>query len=401
MSFIKTPIKGMRDFLPKEMELREYVLKMIKETYTSFGYVNIETPCVEHIENLTSNDGGENEKLIFKILKRGEKLIYSNNFESLTDCGLRYDLTVPLARYYSNNINELGSPFKSLQIGYVWRADRPQKGRFRQFMQCDIDILGENSILGEIDLIIAMTSLLNKLKLNNYYIRINDRRILREMALSSGFNNDDLESVFISLDKLDKIGKDGVILELEKNNYNKEIINKYLDMFNDNKYPDTLINTEVVSNLNNVIKTIKEVTNAKVVFDPTLVRGMGYYTGMIFEISVEGFNGSIGGGGRYDDMIGKYAKIPVAACGLSIGFERLVTILEEQNFVIPNKISKKAYILDRDLNIDKLVEILKQAQNKREEGNVINVLYRNKNYKYQRDNLELDNYKDIEQIGNK
>ena len=177
----------------KEMEIRNYVMNMIRETYGTFGFSSIETPCVEHIENLSSKQGGENEKLIFKILKRGEKLklAEAEKESDLVDSGLRYDLTVPLSRYYSNNANELPAPFKALQMGNVWRADRPQRGRFRQFMQCDIDILGEPSNLAEIELILATTSLLGKLDFNNFTIRINDRRFLKAMAAYSGFEEKD------------------------------------------------------------------------------------------------------------------------------------------------------------------------------------------------------------------
>lgn len=216
MALSKKPVTGMKDILPAEMQLRDYVIGVIKETYAAFGFTSIETPCVEHIENLSSKQGGENEKLIFKILKRGEKL----NLESaqtdsdLVDSGLRYDLTVPLVRFYSNHANELPSPFKALQMGNVWRADRPQRGRYRQFMQCDIDILGEPSNLAEIELILATTTTLGKLSFRDFQIRINDRQILKAMASYSGFREEDFDSVFIILDKMDKIGLDGVAGEL-------------------------------------------------------------------------------------------------------------------------------------------------------------------------------------------
>ena len=208
MSLKKKPVTGMKDITPREMEIRDYVIGLIKETYGKFGFSSIETPCVEHIENLSSKQGGENEKLIFKILKRGEKLkLETAQCEAdLVDGGLRYDLTVPLSRYYSNNANELPAPFKALQMGNVWRADRPQRGRYRQFMQCDIDILGEPSILAEIELILATSTLVGKLDFENFTIRINDRRILKAMAAYSGFAPESYDTVFIILDKLDTIG---------------------------------------------------------------------------------------------------------------------------------------------------------------------------------------------------
>ena len=233
MALKKKPVTGMKDITPREMEIRDYVIRLIKDTYGSFGFSSIETPCVEHIENLFSKQGGENEKLIFKVLKRGEKL----NLETaekeadLVDFGMRYDLTVPLVRYYSNHANELPSPFKALQMGNVWRADRPQRGRYRQFMQCDIDILGEASNLAEIELILATTTTLGKLGFKNFEIRINDRRILKAMAAYSGFAEEDYDNIFITLDKMDKIGLEGVEKELIEDGYAKESVEKYLSLF--------------------------------------------------------------------------------------------------------------------------------------------------------------------------
>lgn len=233
MALKKKPVTGMKDMLPREMQIRDYVIRLIKETYGTFGFSSIETPCVEHIENLSSKQGGENEKLIFKILKRGEKLkLDTAECEAdLVDGGLRYDLTVPLSRYYSNNVSELPSPFKALQMGNVWRADRPQRGRFRQFMQCDIDILGEPNNLAEIELILATTTLLGKLDFKNFTVRINDRKILKAMAAYSGFEEKDYDDVFIILDKMDKIGLDGVEKELQEHGYPKEAVEKYLQLF--------------------------------------------------------------------------------------------------------------------------------------------------------------------------
>ena len=233
MSLKKKPVTGMKDISPKEMEIRNYVMGLIRETYGQFGFSAIETPCVEHIENLSSKQGGENEKLIFKILKRGEKLkLESAQSEAdLVDGGLRYDLTLPLSRYYANNANDLPSPFKALQMGNVWRADRPQRGRYRQFMQCDIDILGEPTILAEIELILATSTLVGKLDFENFTIRINDRRILKAMAAYSGFEADSYDTVFIILDKMDKIGLEGVEEELKKEGFPEEAVSKYLALF--------------------------------------------------------------------------------------------------------------------------------------------------------------------------
>ena len=207
MALVKKPVTGMKDIQPAEMQIRDYVIGLIKETYKGFGFTPIETPCVENIANLSSKQGGDNEKLIFKILKRDEKLnvAAATTEEEVVDSGLRYDLTVPLVRYYSNNAASLPSPFKALQMGNVWRADRPQRGRYRQFMQCDIDILGEPSNLAEIELILATTTTLGKLGFKNFQIRINERRILKAMAAYSGFPEESYDSVFITLDKMDKI----------------------------------------------------------------------------------------------------------------------------------------------------------------------------------------------------
>ena len=318
MAMKKKPVTGMKDILPKEMAIRDYCIGLIKETYKTFGFCSVETPCVEHIENLSSKQGGENEKLIFKILKRGEKLdaaLAGNAIDSssLVDGGLRYDLTLPLSRYYSNNANELPNPFKALQMGNVWRADRPQRGRYRQFMQCDIDILGEPTILAEIELILATTTLLGKLDFKNFTIRINDRRILKAMAAYSGFAETDYDNVFITRDKMDKIGLDGVKEELIADGYAEESVIKYLGLFEKvtadiagvRFIKETLgdvLDADVADGLETIIASVEGAKQAefKISFDPTLVRGMSYYTGPIFEISMDEFGGSVGGGGRYD-----------------------------------------------------------------------------------------------------
>ena len=302
MALKKKPVTGMKDILPKEMEIRNYVMNMIRETYGTFGFSSIETPCVEHIENLSSKQGGENEKLIFKILKRGEKLklAEAEKESDLVDSGLRYDLTVPLSRYYSNNANELPAPFKALQMGNVWRADRPQRGRFRQFMQCDIDILGESTYLAEIELVLATTTLLGKLDFHNFTIRINDRKILKAMAQYSGFPQESFDTVFIILDKMDKIGLEGVAEELAKEGYAQEAIDKYLSLFTGveqaedgiSYLADTLgdyLDAEIVQNMKEIASAVNATKTAsfELVFDPTLVRGMSYYTGPIFEISMD------------------------------------------------------------------------------------------------------------------
>ena len=403
----KKPVTGMKDILPQEMQIRDYVISVIKETYGRFGFTSIETPCLEDIGNLSSKQGGENEKLIFKVLKRGEKL----NLETaktdmdVVDMGLRYDLTVPLVRYYSNNANDLPVPFKALQMGNVWRADRPQRGRYRQFMQCDIDILGEPSNLAEIELILATTTTLGKLGFKNFQIRINERRILKAMAAYSGFAEEDYDTVFIILDKMDKIGLDGVAEELEKEGYAKESIEKYLDLFkgiesaeNGIAYlADTLkevLDEEVSKSLNEIITSVEATkeANFEMVFDPTLVRGMSYYTGTIFEIAIPEFGGSCGGGGRYDKMVGRFTGKDVPACGFSIGFERIVLLLMESGFKVPGSLKKTAFLIEKGVGGERLCEVIAQAQKARQDGAQVLVARMNKNKKFQKEQLTAEGY---------
>ncbi|RKW44347.1 MAG: histidine--tRNA ligase [Lachnospiraceae bacterium] len=413
MALIKKSVTGMKDILPEEMFIRDYLINIIKKTYGSFGFTSIETPAVEHIENLLSKQGGDNEKLIFKILKRGEKLKLENikDENDLVDAGLRYDLTLPLARYYSNNQANLPSPFKALQIGNVYRADRPQKGRFRQFTQCDIDILGEASNLAEIELILATTKALGEIaKGKHFTVRINDRRILMAMALFAGYNEDNINDVFIILDKMDKIGSDGVKKELTELDGVEKCV-KYLSLFNglsDNakavlSLKDKLagfIEDGVLDSLCEIIDTVLEVktNDFSLVFDPTLVRGMGYYTGTIFEVSMEGFSGSVAGGGRYDKMIGKFTGNDIPACGFSIGFERIIAILLDTGFKIPDESRKIALLYEKNIDGNILKNILKEAASLREAGNIVLVSKMNKNKKFQKEGLEKQGYVEFKEF---
>ena len=413
MALKKKPTTGMKDILPREMEIRNYVMNMIRETYKTFGFSSIETPCVEHIENLCSKQGGENEKLIFKILKRGEKLKIDEAKEEadLVDGGLRYDLTVPLSRYYANHMSELPSPFKALQMGNVWRADRPQRGRYRQFMQCDIDILGEATCLAEIELILATTTLLGKLDFENFTIRVNDRKILKAMAQYSGFPKESYDTVFIILDKMDKIGLDGVAKELEKEGFAKESIDTYLGLFQEitkdvngvryckEKLKDVM-DPKVAEDLETIISSVDAVktANFKMEFDPTLVRGMSYYTGPIFEIAMDEYGGSVGGGGRYDEMIGKFTGNNVAACGFSIGFERIVMLLLERGYTVPSAAGKKAYLIEKNMPADQLLEILKKAEAERAQGVQVNLSIMKKNKKFQKEQLQKEGYEEFEEF---
>ena len=408
MALKKKPVTGMKDILPAEMAIRDYVIRLIKETYGTFGFSSIETPCVEHIENLSSKQGGENEKLIFKILKRGEKLkLETAQCEvDLVDGGLRYDLTLPLSRYYSNHANELPSPFKALQMGNVWRADRPQRGRYRQFMQCDIDILGEPTNLAEIELILATTTLLGKLDFKNFTIRINDRRILKAMAAYSGFAPESYDTVFIILDKMDKIGLEGVREELEKEGFDKACVDKYLAMFekitNDvqgvryvKEKLEGVLDPEYADGLELIMNSVDAVKAAdfKIAFDPTLVRGMSYYTGPIFEISMDEFGGSVGGGGRYDEMIGKFTGNNT--CGFSIGFERIIMLLMERGFQVPQIGTKKALLIEKNMSAEGMMKVLKQAEEDRKNGSVVTIAVMKKNKKFQKEQLKEEGYEEI------
>lgn len=415
MALSKKPVNGMKDILPEEMQIRDYVQQVIKETYRSFGFTPIETPCMENIANLSNKQGGENEKLIFKVMKRGEKLKIDTAKEEadLVDFGMRYDLTVPLVRFYANNANDLPTPFKALQIGNVWRADRPQRGRYRQFMQCDIDIIGEPSNLAEIELILATTTTIGRLGFKNFEIRINERRILKAMAAYSGFPEDEFDTVFIILDKMDKIGLDGVAEELLKEGYAKESVEKYLELFrgvesaeNGIEYLATVLEgflePEVKQNLLEIIQSVEAAKTAdfKLVFDPTLVRGMSYYTGTIFEISMPEFGAACGGGGRYDKMVGKFTGKDVPACGFSIGFERIILLLMENGFTVPMQRPKIAFLVEKNYPADKLAEVIAKAQEERVAGRQVLVVRMNKNKKFQKDKLAAEGYKDIVEFFN-
>lgn len=410
MALKKKPVTGMKDMMPAEMEIRDYVIHLIKETYKTFGFQSMETPCVEHIENLCSKQGGDNEKLIFKILKRGEKLKLETAKEELdlVDGGLRYDLTVPLARYYANHSNELPAPFKAMQIGNVWRADRPQKGRFRQFMQCDIDVLGEPGPLAEIELILATTSMLGKLGFENFTVNINDRNILKAMAAWCDFEEKDYDEVFIILDKMDKIGAEGVAEELVQLGYDRESVDKYLKLFSEIR-PDVsgirslkeklgeVLSDSAADNMEMIISSTEAAKDCRfqIRFDPTLVRGQSYYTGTIFEITMDDFGGSVAGGGRYDKMIGRFTGQDTPACGFSIGFERIVMLLMENGYKVPGGREKKAYLLEKKLSKEGILEVLSKAKADRENGKQVLIVNMKKNKKFQKEQLLAEGYKEI------
>lgn len=417
MAFVKKPVKGMQDFLPADMRLRESIISMIKDSYSKYGFMQIETPVMEHLSNLQSNQGGDNEKLIFQVMKRGRELTKAIDAgkHEYADNGLRYDLTLPLARYYANNKEELPAPFKSLQIGNVWRADNPQKGRFRQFTQCDIDILGDDSNLAEIELIGATSAMLKAILaeagITNFTVHVNDRRILRAVALQAGFAEEAIGSVLITLDKFDKIGWDGVEKELIDNGFAPEVVKPYVDRYRNAgqcccvefcaESKGVELPEGVAESLDEVIACAKIVAGEgmTITFDPTLVRGMGYYTGTIFEVTVDGYGFSVAGGGRYDKMIGKFSGEDVPAVGFSIGFERIITILKD--FGIKAPLADEGaicYLIDKKVPTEKKLEVMTQAKAMRDEGKTVSVQPMKKNAKRQIASLEAEGFTEFVKV---
>lgn len=372
-----TPVKGTRDYLPKEVQIRDYLQNVILETYQDAGFERITTPIIEDAVNLDKSEGGENLNLIFKILKRGRKLssaLEQDNVseKELSDMGLRYDLTLPLSRYYANNRNELLTPFKVIQMDRVYRAERPQKGRLREFMQCDIDIIGNDSRDAEIELILTTTKALNRVGIKNYKVKINDRRILRSIFAYAGFDEKDNEKLAIIFDKLDKIGIDGVKSELETEDFNKDAIEKFISLFESGSLNlDSIADVcdaDYVKDLKYIMDTVTSVSDGTITieFTPSLVRGQGYYTGTIFEVEAEGYSGAVAGGGRYDNLIGKFLNEDIPAVGFSIGFERIFGILMEQDYDIPGQKKRIAVFYDSE----NYAEALKYAEELRNDYKV-------------------------------
>ncbi len=351
-----TPVKGTNDYLPQEMRLRDYLQSKILETYLASGFERISTPIIEDAENLDKSDGGENLNLIFKIMKRGEKLnkaLHSGALDQLADLGLRYDLTLPLCRYYANNRNDLPNPFKVIQMDRVYRAEQPQKGRMREFVQCDIDIIGSSSATCEIELIDTTAKALLAIGMKNFRIKINDRRILKDILMAVGFAEDALDSVCITFDKLDKIGVEGVKGELAEKEFDAGVVEAFGKMLE--RTPFTLDvareycgDPTYIDALSGIIDSANQLSEGKydVYYDKSLVRGQGYYTGTIFEIESVDFGSSVGGGGRYDNLVGKFIGDSVPAVGFSIGFERIFSILSQQEYRIPDGRRKVAVLYD-------------------------------------------------------
>ncbi|MBP3637165.1 MAG: histidine--tRNA ligase [Clostridia bacterium] len=391
------PLKGMKDYLPDEMRLRDYVQGKILETYRASGFERIGTPMLEDMENLDKSDGGDNLNLIFKVLKRGDKLaaaLQSGEEKNLSDMGLRYDLTLPLSRYYAANRASLPTPFKAIQTDRVFRAERPQKGRSREFVQCDIDILGDSSINAEIELIDVTARALLAIGFNDFTVNINDRRMLRGMLAAMGFAPDTLDSVCVTFDKLDKIGPDGVKAELTDKECPAQAVES-LDAFlregdfSIERVASLLEDKTLSDDLMTIISTIRQLSGGRygIAYAPSLVRGQGYYTGVVFEITCAAFSGAVAGGGRYDGMIGKFLGQEVPAVGFSIGFERICGILLEQGRKVPAA-EKLALLYRSDAPF---AEVLLKAERLRE-NYAVTVLPQQKKLGKQLGNLEATGF---------
>ena len=375
----QTPVKGTCDYLPNEMNIRDRMQQIILDTYKSCGYMHISTPILEDIENLNKSDGGDNLNLIFKIQKRGDKFesaIEQKDFDNLCDLGLRYDLTLPLSRFYANNKDKLLTPFKCIQMDKVYRAERPQKGRMREFVQCDIDILGSYDRICEIDLILTMSKTLKNLGLNNFSIRISDRQILKALLEKFGFVSQSFDTVCVTLDKLDKIGVEGVRNELATKNLPESAIQQVVEFFEKDitleRVENEIGQNSNCDNLKYIIDEVAKVDDVEIRFDPTLVRGQGYYTSTVFEIESKDYSCALGGGGRYDGLIGKFVGTPVPAVGFSIGFERIFSLLQNSsNFdskpmlalIVDENCLSKGFNFAKDLRQNYIVSVLK-APNK-------------------------------------
>lgn len=393
-------LKGMKDILPDEQKLRDYVQGKILETYRANGFERISTPMLEDSENLDKSDGGDNLNLIFKVLKRGEKLgaaLLSNDSKELSDMGLRYDLTLPLSRFYAANKNELQFPFKVIQTDRVFRAERPQKGRSREFVQCDIDILGDKSPNAEVELIDVTSRALLNIGFDDFVININDRRILRSMLENMGFPFETLDSVCITFDKLDKIGAEGIEKELNEKQLPSDAVKTLVSFISNGKeitledVSSRCADVSIADDLKYIIKTVETVAEKKykIAYCPNLVRGQGYYTGVVFEIGSPKFAGAVGGGGRYDNMIGKFLGQQIPAVGFSIGFERICSILIDSGFKIPDEREKCALLYENSVPF---ADVMKEAEKLRK-SYIVSIIRKAKKPGPQFDMLEKQGYK--------
>jgi histidyl-tRNA synthetase len=386
------PARGTRDFLPADVRKREYVIGIIKEVYESYGFEPLETPAFENLETLTGKYGEEGNQLIFRILKRGDKLVQSaglslserdesGTLNELADLALRYDLTVPLARVVANRKNELPKFFKRYQIQPVWRADRPAKGRFREFYQCDVDWIGSDSMVVEAELIGAVSKILKKLGFDDFVIRINRREILTDILDTAGVPAELHVDALVAIDKLDKIGAEGVAKELAERGVSDSAANVIIDIFAETgRIVDEgkEVNRTIVSNLINIVSnevltqigTILQLAkDAPIQIDPSLARGLSYYTGTIMEVTVPDLAGSLAGGGRYDGLIGMFGKEQIPACGISLGLERILVVMDERGMFPPEIAdSTPADVMITIFNENTIAESLKLANELRSNG---------------------------------
>lgn len=403
MMINSNPVRGTRDYSPEEMRIRDAMQDIILRTYLNNGFQKVETPILEDIERIDKSDGGENLNMIFRILKRGQKLdLTMDNLteKDLADLGLRFDLTVPLTRYFANNKNNLRIPFKVIQIGQVFRAERPQKGRLREFYQCDIDIIGEAESRGELELIHTAAKALQALGFKDFSVKINDRRILFDLIEGAGFDTDDVLSVCIILDKMDKIGYDGVRSELLEKGFNEIIVDRFMEAAADENITlegigEYCKDGEVVKGLSAIISDAKTLSGGKynVIFDKSLVRGMGYYTGTIFEIVSPHFKGAIAGGGRYDKMVGKYIGEDYPAVGISIGFERIAEILLNSGDIqfLTGK-TRLALLYEES---DSFVEVILKGDEFRSKGYDVSLIRRSGKMGRQLTSLEKEGFREV------
>jgi len=396
MKIDNSPARGMRDLLPADVSVRDHVLESIMAVYRRFGYQRLETPALEDISRLQSGEGADNEKLIYEVLRRGLPPVVGAGtpLRELVDLGLRYDLTVPLTRFYGNNHASLPSPFRSLQVGPVWRAERPQRGRYRQFYQCDIDMIGEPSVLAEAELIEATSEALAEIGLTGTTIRLSDRRFLSALAADCGVPEDLRDAFFITLDKLDKIGWEGVRAELAELGFSPDQVAsveekiRALEGLPAGKLAGVLAEVvpglapPVIEDLAATVSCLDRLT-VSWEFDPALVRGMGYYTGQVFEIVKAGVSGSLAGGGRYDRLIGRSLGHDVPACGFSIGFERIVDLLAER----PAR-DAVAVLAEADVPVADALEVARELRLAAGTGHVVETVRRSGKFGAQLKRLE-------------
>lgn len=396
-----TPVRGTNDYLPKEMAIREKVRGIILNVYKKYGFMQISAPILEDIDNLLGSDGGDNTKLIFKVLKRGEKLDLTKEnltMQDIVDIGLRYDLTIPMVRLFSNNQNSLPTPFKTIQIDYSFRADRPQRGRSRQFIQCDIDILGDPTINAEIDVINTTAKTFLTLGFKDFVCKLNDRRILSDIILGVGFEPEVEADICIVLDKLDKIGVNGVTEELISRGFDASKVNALMQRIAKVQESgiDSLTQMGVRESVVESVKNILDTTNSlsgnqyKVVFDVSIVRGQGYYTGAVYEFYMQGFSGACGGGGRYDNMVEKMTGKPLPAVGFGLGFEPTCMLVNEMGLLTADeKLIACVYYPE-----DNFAEVLSYVEKLNAEYNV-SAIPAKKNLSFQLQTLKANGFTDF------